>query len=423
MNASFTIMTLVLLVILMSTISAQVDWEKYENNPVLVPGSPGEWDDYSLKVPCILFDGSTYHLWYGGHDGSIDRIGYATSPDGKVWEKYGGNPVLNEGIAVSWDDGGVGMPCVLLIDSTYHMWYNGGHEGRWRIGYATSADGTTWTKYAGNPVLDVGPIGSWTEKGVGGPNVIFDGSSYQMWIDGWSASDTICIGYATSFDGKIWTMHEDNPVLKPGPTSWDSRTVEDPNVFFDGSTYHMWYTGSSVLWWEWRIGYATSSDGITWTKNTGNPILTPDMGKWDAQYTGFCNVLRDSVNSLFNMWYAGGTNSFPIKFGYATAPDTITSGIYHELSANLPSRFALMQNYPNPFNPTTTIKFTIPKSEYVELKVFNLLGKEVTTLVSNKLTPGNHTYRFDGKNLASGIYYYQIVTRRYMEVKKMILLR
>jgi hypothetical protein len=88
-----------------------------------------------------------------------------------------------------------------------------------------------------------------------------------------------------------------------------------------------------------------------------------------------------------------------------------------------PDDFKLFQNYPNPFNPSTTIEFTLPKSEYVELNVYNILGKEVATLVSNKLNSGNHTYQFDGKNLASGVYYYQLVAGDYREVKKMILIK
>jgi uncharacterized Ntn-hydrolase superfamily protein len=92
-------------------------------------------------------------------------------------------------------------------------------------------------------------------------------------------------------------------------------------------------------------------------------------------------------------------------------------------SINIPDKFALSQNYPNPFNPSTTIEFTLPKSEYVELKVYNILGKEVSTLVSNKLNSGNHTYTFDGKNLASGVYYYQLVAGEFHQVKKMILLK
>ena len=103
---------------------------------------------------------------------------------------------------------------------------------------------------------------------------------------------------------------------------------------------------------------------------------------------------------------------------FSDIPDAIESNF-----SNFPTSFSLSQNYPNPFNPSTTIEFTLPKSEFVELKVYNILGKEVSTLVSNKLNRGTHTYTFDGKILASGIYYYQFVADDYREVKKMILLR
>jgi hypothetical protein len=125
---------------------------------------------------------------------------------------------------------------------------------------------------------------------------------------------------------------------------------------------------------------------------------------------------------------------------YSTWQDNRTSGIEYDIWANvldwndpggtsvneqyqIPSAFVLYQNYPNPFNPSTTIEFTLPKSEFVELKIYNILGKEVSTLVSNKLNQGSHTYQFDGKNLASGVYYYQLVAGNFHQVKKMILIK
>jgi hypothetical protein len=91
--------------------------------------------------------------------------------------------------------------------------------------------------------------------------------------------------------------------------------------------------------------------------------------------------------------------------------------------SHVPLHYFLKQNYPNPFNPSTTIEFTLPKSEFVELKIYNILGKEVTTLISNKLNQGNHTYQFNGSRLASGVYYYQLQAEDYTEVKKMIFLK
>jgi hypothetical protein len=89
----------------------------------------------------------------------------------------------------------------------------------------------------------------------------------------------------------------------------------------------------------------------------------------------------------------------------------------------IPKLYSLRQNYPNPFNPSTTIEFTLPTSEFVTLKIFNILGEEVTTLVNDKLQAGVHTYQFEGSNLASGVYMYRIEAGEYNKVMKMILLK
>ena len=91
--------------------------------------------------------------------------------------------------------------------------------------------------------------------------------------------------------------------------------------------------------------------------------------------------------------------------------------------SRLPKVFALNQNYPNPFNPSTTIRISLPKSEYVSLKVYNILGEEIRSVVNNKLLAGDYSYVFDGSNLASGIYYYRIVAGEFQAVKKMILIK
>ena len=99
-------------------------------------------------------------------------------------------------------------------------------------------------------------------------------------------------------------------------------------------------------------------------------------------------------------------------------------------STHTPDAFRLAQNYPNPFNASTTIKFQIPpngvlrtNSEITTLKVYNVLGEEVATLVTKKLNQGNHIYHFNGSDLVSGIYYYKLVAGKFREVKKMILLK
>jgi hypothetical protein len=88
-----------------------------------------------------------------------------------------------------------------------------------------------------------------------------------------------------------------------------------------------------------------------------------------------------------------------------------------------PSSYTLNQNYPNPFNPTTNIEFQIPKSEFVTLTIYNVKGQKVKRLLGQRLNPGVHQCRFDGNDLSSGIYYYQLTAGEYQSVKKMILLR
>jgi hypothetical protein len=89
----------------------------------------------------------------------------------------------------------------------------------------------------------------------------------------------------------------------------------------------------------------------------------------------------------------------------------------------LPTKMGLYQNYPNPFNPVTTIKYDLPKDSHVSLKIFELTGREVTTLVKEKKMAGNYSITFDGGHLASGVYFYQLKSGDFMETKKMILLR
>jgi hypothetical protein len=89
----------------------------------------------------------------------------------------------------------------------------------------------------------------------------------------------------------------------------------------------------------------------------------------------------------------------------------------------IPETFVMEQNYPNPFNPSTTISFSIPKAENVSLKIYNILGSEITTLVSENLNAGSYQVNFDASNLASGTYIYQITAGKFNQVRKMNLIK
>jgi hypothetical protein len=152
---------------------------------------------------------------------------------------------------------------------------------------------------------------------------------------------------------------------------------------------------------------------------TGHPIIedsslvTPDQAK--AAYIYLC-VYEDHSFGIHNPEYVIAQLQSAIAYmsGASAVEDIAVSPLEYELS----------QNYPNPFNPTTQINYSIKKAGKVEIKVYDVLGKEVATLVNKEVTPGKYTADFDASNLASGIYVYRIVAgTEFTAVKKMVLLK
>ena len=92
-------------------------------------------------------------------------------------------------------------------------------------------------------------------------------------------------------------------------------------------------------------------------------------------------------------------------------------------SDHIPFAYTLEKNYPNPFNPSTTIQFFLPHSSHVTLKVYNTLGVEVATLVSDNLSAGKHQVVWEAKGIASGIYFYRLQTADFVQTRKLVLLR
>lgn len=303
---------------------AEVNWSKPEGTQVMAMDY--FWESDGVGMPSVIFDGGVYHMWYTGLTGSrgLDggNIGYATSSDGKNWTKYADAPVMEAGPFQSWEDSGVMSPTVIKTDTGYKMWYCGNDGLISKIGYATSPDGVQWTKHPGNPVVLSTSESSSSKVAVGStpihPNVLYVGNTYKMWY-----SSANSIQYATSTDGINWTIHPESPALTRGDDgSWESISVLDPSVSFDGTTYHMWYTGNSnALTTGLSIGYASSTDGINWTKYENNPVLGSTQATgWDQGYNGYATVI--ALPDGYQMWYSGSRNDqarTKFEIGFATA--------------------------------------------------------------------------------------------------------
>jgi hypothetical protein len=117
------------------------------------------------------------------------------------------------------------------------------------------------------------------------------------------------------------------------------------------------------------------------------------------------------------------------KSGFWQLAEVIVTSVETVEEETVPEDFQLHQNYPNPFNPTTTIQFALPKSSEVVLKLYDLLGREITTLVDDKLEPGEYKLQFEANGLPTGVYFYRIQAKNvdtgnyFIETRKFTLLK
>ena len=261
-------------------------WVKYAGNPILTP-TPGAWDQDFMTTPRVLFDGKMFRMWYVGSHSGVTAIGYATSLDGVSWTKYP-DPVLTHGPPRSFDSAQLGLGSVVQMNATFFlMWYSGSNHISFTngaVGLAMSYDGITWTKYEGNPVLKPTAI---DQLVLASPFVVRLKNTFNMWYTGKSESDpnqTTRILYATSYDGINWIKWP-HQVFSPAANSesWDSGAVYSASVFYDGANFGLWYTGLNSSYVDPRIGFASAPDGATWTRSSTNPLLNAgNPGSWDS---------------------------------------------------------------------------------------------------------------------------------------------
>jgi hypothetical protein len=161
--------------------------------------------------------------------------------------------------------------------------------------------------------------------------------------------------------------------------------------------------------------FAGTSGGVFLSTNNGT--------NWTAVNTGFT---EDTVTALAIVPNgAGDTNLFAGTWGggvWRRPLAEMITGVKEEQN-NLPSNFALEQNYPNPFNPTTTINYSVSKTSMVTIKVYDILGNEVASLMNEEKPAGRYSVNFTASKLASGVYFYRMQAGSFVETKKLILLK
>ena len=495
-------------------------------------------------------------MWYGGNNETEFAIGYATSADGITWTKYANNPVLTKGPSGAWDDGGVWVPTVAKNGTKYHMMYAkqiGPNEGP--VGHAVSNDGITWSKDTANPVFNPGGAGKWDKDRIYPGSLMYKNGMFHLWYGGsYDASNIWQIGHATSpfLLGKTFRTFEVDTSLSlkanklvikkkgsrailPNSANWRDSVITrfnprkgitigipqsdvteakkygwvrfkkgsgfgkffkrvDDNISFNapfdsirilGSTkkkafvkefsptsstysnpllqsfsvfklnllssklgitpeslYALTYNEPGNMWNGMSLSqmqnaldtvctyYKTKSLPNGQTASVGNPELEnirTVLNKINsAFYTSISLTNGDSVVKNRGLRFPGiidlAATPF-LQWNSTQANQKIFSKTHIENEE--PEKFCLNQNFPNPFNPTTAISFSLKHKAFVSLKVFDVIGRDVATLLNEEIDSGEHETTFDASNLSSGVYFYRLNVNNgeFVENKKLVLLK
>ncbi len=158
-------------------------------------------------------------------------------------------------------------------------------------------------------------------------------------------------------------------------------------------------------------------------KISGNASLEDYQDAIRTAYYINNNEVSEKADTLkeFSITVYSGAFASEAVVRYVEVLDQIMTSNENELG--LPKEFSLRQNYPNPFNPSTNIEFALPEQAEVSLKVYNLLGREIYTLVSEKMNAGNHKVEFNASGLSTGLYFYRIQAGSFIQTKKMMLIK
>jgi sucrose-6-phosphate hydrolase SacC (GH32 family) len=239
-----------------------IDVRPYAENPVFAGTGKATWDHKIRERGYIMREGDRWHLWYSGYTGertATKFLGYATSPDGLTWTRYSDNPIFGK----SW----VEDVHVVKHGDTYFMVA----EGRGDIAHMlTSTDAVNWkpqgrldVRYADGKPLSAGPFGT--------PTLWAEGKTWYLFYERGDRG----VWLAKSNDRKVWTNVQDEPVIARGPDAYDEHAVALNQVIkYRGRYYGVYHANADPKWkGPWTTCIAVSDDLVHWKKYKQNPIV------------------------------------------------------------------------------------------------------------------------------------------------------
>jgi hypothetical protein len=390
------------------------------------------------RYPSLAVSGSIVHVvWRDDRDGN-DEIYYKSSADGGV--SWGADTRLTNNPSGSY------YPCVSVSGQDVHVVWQDYRDGNYEIYYKHSTNAgvswgadtrlTSYSSYSENPSVSIsGQFVHvvWRDQRDGNYE-IYHKRSTDAGVS-WGADTRLTnnpadsryasVSVSGSVVHVVWQDLRDGIKEEiyykrstDGGINWGADTRLTNNTFFSefpsvsvsGSVVH-------VVWEDDRDGntelyYKCSTDGGTnWgadTRLTNNPAF--------SRYSS----VSASGSSVHIVWEDSRDGNYEIYYKRDSTGNI--TGI-ENTGSELPVQFTLEQNYPNPFNQSTSIQYVIGSRQFVQLKVYDVLGNEIATLVNEEKSVGSYEINFNARSLSSGIYFYNLQAGSFVEIRKMILIK
>jgi photosystem II stability/assembly factor-like uncharacterized protein len=354
---------------------------------------------------------------------------YISTTDGSTWQSLPLSPRYPYDIKVDNDD----VVYASCSEGVYRSTANGFEWGQINNGFTDSSRVHCFAFNTNNHIF----------AGAEDGEVYRSENNGENWVkisNGFTTSDIYLISVNANND--IFAVLYNSGIYRSidNGLTWEEINIGLANQFVTSLIFN----SANVLF------AATSGGGVFRSSNNGDNWIPINNGLTSVEtralaINSYDYVFVSSAEGVFrstndgNMWTQinSGLNNYSFVSVLAINPSeniftVVSHDVYRSLNPttnivneddNFPSRYSLSQNYPNPFNPSTTITYQIPEREFVTLKVYGILGREVATLVNEEKPAGSYEIEFAGYGLTSGIYFYQLKTGNYSETKKMILIR
>jgi len=294
---------------------------------------------------------------------------------------------------------------------------------KWSTGVLVSAGGVTISGTSSD--VWIFQIAQNLELG-NGANVTLSGGAHASNIF-WQVAGQVTLGTTSAMSGII--LCQTQIVMSTGATL-DGRALAQTAVTLDANTVTLNYPSVPVELTSLSAKIDMNEVILSWSTTT------------ETNNKGFEIQRRNNNENEFNrVGFVEGNGTTTDVKSYSYSDKDILAGNYNyrlkqvdydgtfeyseEIEVNITGslEYSVSQNYPNPFNPTSTIRYSIPKMEFVKISIYDILGNEIKVLVNELKTPGNYEINFDAKELASGIYLYKIRTGEYSQIRKMIFMK